>query len=275
MELNISYLPDLDIDTAKSTFTSLDVHKSVERKLQPGNVFALGLRSFLDSNSSFPAYSLVIGVCNDGSPFALSLDNPKTGSILIVGDDFDEIIQLLKVMSLSTCLLNDPRDVKLLVISGHLNKFAELHGFPHCEEILAPDEQKAGEVVIELASIASQRIFGKYSGSRIVLIIDDLSSCRNLISDDYVYFNLKSLIKRGPNSGIWPIISMPSHTVNDTNRQLLHSFGTYIFNKPAQASPTRLFLGQGMAPNNIKSANFDVIIGGRLIPVANLSIDAH
>jgi hypothetical protein len=272
MELNLSYPHDVDIDSGNKTFTNLDEHKSAERQVQPRESLTPSLRSLLDLYGSFPPYSLVIGLCNDGLPFMLSLDNPKPGSILVVGNDSTKTIQLLKVITLSACILNIPQNVSICVISNNRNEFARLQGFPHCEGILSPYDRNAGEMIIEFASIAEQRRSGRERGGRILLVIDDLSSCDNLISDYSVYLNLKSLIMRGPKSGIWPIISIPSHSVDDANPQLLRSFGAYIFGKPSQKLTISSNSGKAMIPENTYLSDFDVIIDGRLIPITDLSI---
>lgn len=272
MELNLSYPPDVDINSEKNAFTNLEVHESAERQVLPRESLAPSLRSLLDIYGNFPPFSLVIGLCNDGLPFMLNLDNPKPGSFLVVGNDSTKTIQLLKVITLSACNLNIPQNVSICVITNNRNEFTRLQGLPHCEGIFSPYDRNAGEMIIEFASIAEQRRSGRERGSRILLAIDDLSSCNNLISDYSVYLNLKSLIMRGPKSGIWPIISIPSHSVDDANPQLLRSFGAYIFGKPAQKLSTSSNSDHAMIPAKPYPFDFDVIINGRLIPITSLSI---
>lgn len=232
---------------------------------------APSIYSILKSFGSFPPYSFVVGLCQDGLPFMISLDNPKSGSILVVGESSVEKTQLLKAMSLSACMLNNPEQVSLCVITNKVNQYADLMKFPNCQALLNPYERNAGEMVIEFASIVEQRRSGRERGGAVLLLIDDFQSLAPMLSDYSVYLNLKTLVTKGPSSGIWPIISIKPEDVHATKGQLLQSFGTYIFEK-VDNHPELLPTADPMRQAElIYQTNYNVIIGGRLIPISNLS----
>ena len=105
-----------------------------------------------------------------------------------------------------------------------------------------------------------------------MLIIDDLINFSQMLNDHSVYLNLKTLVSRGPKSGIWPIISVNPKDVHGEKSRFLRTFGTYIFERSSNQA-------QYTPPENptINSRNgyipdFDVIIGGSLHPIINLSV---
>lgn len=272
METSLLNLPALKREDRRGMFPGYGESSLTERRIQPKRATTPSLYTILDTFGAFPPYSLVIGLSKDGLPFMLDLDNPKSGSILVVGETGSGKTQLLKVVSTSACLLNNPQNVSLHVISKKANEYTGLFNFPHCQTLLDPYDRAAGEMVIELASIAEQRRTGRELGSMMMLIIDDYSSISRMLSDYSVYLNLKTLVSRGPKSGIWPIISINPNDVHEEIGHLLRSFGTYIFERSTnqtQFAPTH---NQAIDSRDDFNASFDVIIGGRLNPIINLSV---
>ena len=105
-----------------------------------------------------------------------------------------------------------------------------------------------------------------------MLIIDDFAGFEGMLSEYSVYLNLKSLISRGPLSGVWPMIAINPNDVQEKRGQLLRSFGTYIFEKSGFDPQHALEGGHGPASETILQPNFDAIVGGRLVPITNLSV---
>ena len=78
------------------------------------------------------------------------------------------------------------------------------------------------------------------------------------------------MVNTGPQNGVWPIISIQPDDVHSARGQLLRSFGTYIFEK---ADNNQAYLPDNEASDprdQIYAPNFNVIVGGRLIPISNL-----
>ena len=214
---------------------------------------------------------MVVGIRNDGLPFTLNLENPKTGSILIVGDRKDDKTQLMKAIGHSISLINHPQEVSYFVITNQTNAYVEMLGYPHCREILSAKDRSAGELINNLASMAAQRRISREGGPKTLLFIDDLSSISNILNDFNVYLNFQSLIERGPSCGIWPIVSSTKHDVEHTKPHLVRMFGTKIFDKyksTLSSSPGFNEIGD----HEMLEYRFDVIIKGRLIPIDSLTV---
>lgn len=228
--------------------------------------------SVFDTYSPFPKNSLVIGICSDGFPFMLGLENPNSGSILIVGANSLEKSQIIKTISLSASLINRPEEVSLCVITNKPHQYSELSKFPNCQAIISPYERSAGELVIELASIVEQRRSGRERGEKLLFVVDDFQSLSTVLNDYSVYLNLKTIVANGPKSGVWPLISIEPGDVHHSKGQLLRSFGTYIFEKvenDGSIQPENREIDPG---DLIYEPNFNVIVGGRLVPISNLVV---
>jgi hypothetical protein len=230
------------------------------------------LSSILSEASPFPPYSLVIGLCTDGLPFMLSLDNPKSGSILVVGENAWAKSQILNAMGISSCQINHPDEVSWSVITRNAHQYAELVSTLHCQTVINPHDRASGELVIEMASIVEQRRFGRERGGTKVLMIDDFQSFVPMLSDYSVYLNLKILVSKGPACGIWPLISIKSDEAHTEQDQLLRTFGTYIFEKAEHESSHTPSTWPQHTTEPTFQPNFNVIVGGRLIPICSLSI---
>jgi energy-coupling factor transporter ATP-binding protein EcfA2 len=249
-----------------------DVYKERSISVRTKRALTPSLHSVLDSYGAFPPYSLLIGMCTDRLPFMLSLDNPKSGSILVVGDQGCGKTSILRTMAISACIINHPQDVKIYVISSRAREYSDILNFPHCAVVLDSYDRAAGELVIELASISEQRRSGRERGEMMMLIIDDFAGFEDMLGEYSVYLNLKSLISRGSLSGVWPMIAINPNDVQEKRGQLLRSFGTYIFEKSEFDPQRALEGGHDPAGETILQPNFDAIIGGRLVPITNLSV---
>ena len=228
------------------------------------------LSSILDEFSPFPAYSLVIGRCLDGLPFMLGLDNPRPGSILLVGDQHLEKHNILSTMSTSACRINGPGEVTWSLVSDSPNRYPDLVKSPHCQVVISPHDRAAGDLIIELASVVEQRRFGRERGSTHVVLVDDFRSFAPMLSDYRIYLNLKTLISKGPGCGIWPLISATTGDAHTEQGHLLRTFGTFIFEKN-QPSGDRFIPPRSRNTTHAgNQADFNVIVGGRLIPITSL-----
>ena len=272
METSLLNLPNLKHRSREGLLPDYEGISLTDRQIQPKRAAAPHLHTILDAYGAFPRYSLVIGLGRDGLPFMLDLDNPKSGAILLVGETGCGKTELLNVLSQSACLLNNPQDVNLYVISNKVNEYTNLINYPHCQGLLAPYEREAGEIVIELASIAEQRRSGREFGSTMMLIIDDLSSFSRMLNDYSVYLNLKTLVSRGPKAGIWPIISINPNDVHEEKGHFLRTFGTYIFERSSSQAHFSPPQNPMIDSREVYLPSFDVIIGGSLTPIINLSV---
>jgi hypothetical protein len=269
MAINSITLPALWSGGNQQTISDLEDQQNLEHQFQ---VRTPSLYSILDTYGPLPLYSLVVGVSRDGLPFMLDLDKPRSGAILIIGENNLEKSQILRSISLSASLINKPAEVSISVITNKANQYVDLLNFPNCQRIISPYESSAGALVNEFASTVEQRRSGRERGGALMLVIDDYRSFASMLSDYSVYLNLKTLVSLGPKYGVWPIISIEPGDIHSSKGQLLRSFGTYIFER-IKKDPGLIPADEAMHPSDlIYEPNFDVIIGGQLTPISNILV---
>lgn len=272
MAIKLSNLPTLWNGNHDRTQAEIQSFSPAEIASQVRWCSAPSIHSIIKSYGPFPPYSLVVGICQDGLPFMIGLDNPKSGSLLVVSDNSIEKTQLLRTLILSACMINNSDQISLSIITNKNDHYSDIMKYPNCQAIIDPYNKEAGEMVIEYASIVEQRRTGRELGGAMLLFIDDNESFHPMLSDYSVYLNLKTLVTMGPKSGIWPIITINPAAIHSSKGQLLRSFGTYIFQKVSNDPMLLPSPNPTNHPELVYQPIYNVIIGGRLIPISNLSV---
>lgn len=188
----------------------------------------LSLGEVLNAFGSFPPYSVMVGVCQDGLPLLLNLKDSTAGSLLIEGEPRRGKTQILKTVLASAAALNQVERVNFCAISPNPDEMAALLKFPHCQGLAAPYERQASEIILELSAIAEQRRFGRERGPAFILAIDDLGALVGEHLDYEVLIHLKWLISKGPGSEIWTIATLPGHSIATFDLQFASLFRTRI-----------------------------------------------
>jgi hypothetical protein len=76
---------DMNIFSKAEQATSNRTAGTPIRSKGKARTFSISLRQVVNDISPLPPYSIVIGGCEDGMHFYLTLDDPRPGSILIIG----------------------------------------------------------------------------------------------------------------------------------------------------------------------------------------------
>ncbi|MEW5868103.1 MAG: FtsK/SpoIIIE domain-containing protein [Chloroflexota bacterium] len=172
--------------------------------------------------------SVVLGVCEDGLPFLLDLTNPAPGALLLAGDQASGKTRLLRSVLASAVYLNDPDQVAFYLVAQRPDEFIDLAGADHCQQFSAVQDKGLDELVAELASLAEERRRGQQDGPAILLVIDDLTSCLEVI-DEQAYNRLYWLIRHGPRSRVWTLASLCMQKANNIDPRFLSAFRTRLF----------------------------------------------
>jgi hypothetical protein len=202
---------------------------------------APSLDRILGSLGHLPAYSVLIGMCEDGLPFLMDLRNPAPGSILITGEQGSGKTKFLISLLASAAKLNSPEQVSFCLVTPHVDEMEALAQLPHCQSMAAPYERRASEIIMTLSAIAEQRRSGRELGPAIVLAIDDLAYLAGEFLDYSVYVHLKWLLRNGPQSMIWPVVTVSAEQAYSVDRQLMNSFKTRFDGNPAASGMARQF----------------------------------
>jgi hypothetical protein len=175
--------------------------------------------------------------------FYLALDDPRPGSILIVGDRGSGKHRLVESVMASAALLNPPRCLRYALISGNINSFNGYASQPHCYAALEPGEQ-ACSLIHELTDIFAKRWAGQGSNSPILLLVEDLTQvCASL--DERCVKDLLWLVQHGPQTHIWPIITLHAEDLASIDEATLEAFGTFLLGHMHSQETAQAFTGAG------------------------------
>ena len=208
----------------------------------------LSLSGLLDRLSPLPPYSALIGMCEDGLPFLLDLSDTSPGSILIIADEHSGKTRLLQTILASACTLTPPERVACTVITPNPGEFEGLEGMENCRAVLSAYDRAASGLVVELAELADQRIYGRNTGSVEILAIDDLAAFVQT-NDHEVNCYLKWLIAHGSQGAVWPISAIKTNQLWRIREGIYEAFGTCFIGR---VSSSQLPSGLGTPPPQLE-----------------------
>ena len=191
-----------------------------------------GLRQLLEQQQDLPAQISLLGVCDDGLPVLLDLNDPKPGALVVMGDERELQINLLRSAIASLAMRNSPRSVQILIISCEPQSWKEwiaAQGYQRfCIGIEGVDDlEMLSEWVIRLGDWTEQRRTGMRSGPPVFVVLDTLSFMPRLAYD--IRLNFEWLAKEGPAAQIWPLAAISTDLATLLNsRRMLRSFRTRV-----------------------------------------------
>ncbi|GAP08715.1 hypothetical protein ATHL_03652 [Anaerolinea thermolimosa] len=177
------------------------------------------LEALLKQLVGLPRETALLGVCEDGLPVLLDLNDPAPGSLLVCADNYDLRMGVLRTLLQSAMVLNSPRHVQFLVLSARPQEWQDW--LPesenrHClgvEDIL---EESGARWLLKLATWADQRRSLGRDGPSVLVVIDDLSAAARLEYEARVNFDW--LVREGPAVKIWPVASAVAESLPGLGR---------------------------------------------------------
>ncbi len=224
----------------------------------------ISLSLLLADCQDLPQQTAILGICDDGLPMLLDLKDPSPGSLLVVGDERQQQLDLLRTAVSSVVLRNSPRGVQFIVFS-HLpdawQDWVSGQGFDrYCMGVVGVDTPAAREWILRLTEWAEQRRMGERSGPPVLILLDTLNFIPKLSYDLRMKFEL--LVKEGPQEGVWPVAAISIALANSLARQV-NIFQTLIFGYSEDPTfYTRVGgVEEGMAKNFGEPGVFAVKVG--------------
>lgn len=182
------------------------------------------LQGLLSEYDDLPAQSVILGVDEEGLPVLVEINEPEPGpgSILIVGDERQQQINLLRTAIESVVWRNSARGVQFLVLShlpGAWRSWVSEKGYErYCLGVHGVNELAAQEWVQRLTEWAEERQSGARVRPPVLLLLDTLSFLPKLSSELREEFNW--LAKEGPKGYVWPIAAISTALANALSRQI-------------------------------------------------------
>ncbi len=193
---------------------------------QPSASYPVALNPY-DLFQPMPAYTTVLGICEDGLPLVLDMNDPDAGSILISGRRQTGKGELMKSILYSACSTNSVDQLYFYIITPQPGNQIGLTQLAHCYGVLSSYDKAACELVYDIAGLVEQRKSGRHLGAKCILAIDDLYEF--IKHQDYDVLNhLKWLFRYGASNGIWLISTVDDERQNLIEQDLLTEQKTRI-----------------------------------------------
>lgn len=201
------------------------------QKKQP--VDGKDLQDLLTKNPNLPSQSVILGICDDGLPIALDLNDPAPGSLLVMGDDRQDQLKMLHLVVSSVAGRNSARSIQFLVFShqpDHWRSWIHESGFDrHCLGVIETNENMVSDWILQAADWTEQRRLGQRSGPPVLLVIDSLSFLPGLPYD--IRLNFDWMIKEGPPAQVWTLATISTELAASIGSRFLRPFGTRILGR--------------------------------------------
>ena len=174
-----------------------------------------------------PDYSTVLGICEDGLPLVLDLNDPKPGAILILGQQQTGKGRLLRSILYSACTTNSTDQLYFYLITPDPANHHDLGRLQHCYGVFSSYDKTACELIVELSALAEQRKSGRHLGVKCILAIDNLYELIKHQDFDVVN-HLKWLYRFGASNGIWLVSTIETERTKLIEQELLSEQKTHI-----------------------------------------------
>jgi hypothetical protein len=180
----------------------------------------------LEELDPLPAYSLMLGMCEDDLPLVLDLNNPGSGSFLIAGENEGSNTNLLHSILTSAYSVNTEEQLNIHLLSPYADDLVELHKLPHLKISFDPGRPECEIMIEELVNLVHQRR-SRQKDPIHLLAIDSLDLLLHSLSPE-AYMKFNWLVEFGPKAGVWVFATIDTNDIRKSHMGLLEGFKSRI-----------------------------------------------
>ncbi|QRN83146.1 hypothetical protein JR338_12205 [Chloroflexota bacterium] len=218
------------------------------------------VNALMESLEPVPQHVVLLGRCQDGLPFLMSLGDPELGAILIGCERGFGKTHHLQVLVDSAIQSHSPRDLQVAVLtlnSAEWSRFADqtISG-KYLLGMAAWYDPQAEQLIKNLTELAESRRVGQRRGPDVLLALDDLPALHDMSWEAQV--NLRWLLEYGSQSGVWLVATVNAEDASDL-RYWIDTFRTRIVGQVGDENAAEILSQQAgtsladLAPGEFKA----------------------
>ena len=210
----------------------------------PQQVRLLSLFRQLDIKE-IPSLTAILGLAEDGGPLLIRLSSPDVAHILVSGTTGSGKTVLLQAMILSLAMLNQPRELALVLIDPKRSAFAPFRGLPQLSREMISGSDEAVESLESLVRLMEKRAdldAGVGRWPHVVLVIDELV---DLLMTGGAPFQraLTRILQRGREAGIHVVAATQKPTASVLGSLVKANFPVRLVGRVTSATDARVASG--------------------------------
>ena len=202
----------------------------------------LTLEGLLEGQRAIPAYSIVLGICEDNLPLVVELTETASGSFLISGDSGFANTTLLKSILSSALYLNTDYEVNAHLISPEADSLTHFHRHKNFKISYQPGRPEVEVALEEMVNLVKARQVSGRKEPYHLLFIDSLDLLWDALSEQGKFW-FSWLISHGAGYGLHTIVSLETAHLSPALYPIVDRFPSRILGRIQADSQARQLIG--------------------------------
>jgi len=207
----------------------------------PEMVRLLPLCRQLDA-AEIPPVTAVLGLADDGAPLLIRLPSPDVAHVLVAGTTGSGKTVLLQTIILSLAMLNQAREVRMVLLDPKGSAFRPFEGAPHLSRPVIREAGEGEEALESLVRLMEKRGERGREGPHVVVVIDELADLLMTGGKD-LQRSLTRLLQRGRGAGIHVVAATQKPTATVVGSLVKANFPVRLVGRVTSATDARVASG--------------------------------
>ncbi len=203
---------------------------------------------------------------DDGAPLLIRLPSADVAHVLVAGMTGSGKTMLLQAIILSLTMLNEPREVGMVLMDPKGSAFRVFDGAPHLSRPVIREVDEGKEALASLTRLMEQRGgLGRTEGPHVVVVIDELADLL-MTGGSELQGALTRLVQRGRGAGIHVVAATQKPTASVVGSLMKANFPVRLVGRVMSAMDARVASGwSGTGAERLEGrGDFIAVAEGRL-----------